>query len=158
ADLAAAADGYLSKPFSAPAFGQFLESRRQRKEAGSTPEPSLPGDPVISPATLAQLRSLMPPSAVREIYAALVADMADRLDTLEAALAAGDSTELGRAAHAIKGSCAMAGALQAARVAARLESQAGGEGDQLDNSARLIAELRSAHLALKSMLEAEFPA
>ena len=34
-----------------------------------------PNDPVISPETLAQFRGMMPEAAVREIYAAVVADL-----------------------------------------------------------------------------------
>ena len=48
----------------------------------------------------------------------------------------------------------MAGAMQAARVGARLETG----GDQLDNVPALLAELKAAGRNLRRMLEAEFPA
>jgi HPt (histidine-containing phosphotransfer) domain-containing protein len=109
---------------------------------------------VVSAATLAQLRGLMSPAAVKEIYAAVIADLAARLDSLEAAVAAGNTDEVRRIGHAIKGGCGMAGAMQAARLGARFESG----GDQLDDCALSLDELRAALSNLERMLETEFPA
>jgi hypothetical protein len=50
----------------------------------------------------------------------------------------------------------MAGAMQASRLGALLEA-AGAEGNQLDNSAGLVGELRGALANLESMLNSEFP-
>ncbi len=47
---------------------------------------------------------------VREIYAAVVTDLQKRLDALEKAIASGNSDEVRRIGHAIKGGCGMAGA------------------------------------------------
>jgi hypothetical protein len=55
----------------------------------------------------------------------------------------------------------MAGATQAARLGARIEAlgmAARPGGNELDNSARLLADLRSATQNLQRMLDAEFPA
>jgi HPt (histidine-containing phosphotransfer) domain-containing protein len=109
---------------------------------------------VVSEATLAQLRALMPPAAVREIYAAVVTDLAKRLDALEAAIARKDAAEVRRIGHTIKGGCAMAGALQAAHLGAQLEAGS----DNLDNSARFVGDLRNALGNLERMLKTEFPA
>jgi CheY-like chemotaxis protein len=168
-EVVAAADGFLLKPFGADELRRLLEERE--KPAGE-PAPTVDrssslgwefvqacGDPVVSAATLAQLRGLMSDAAVREIYAAIVADLALRLDALEGAVAMGDAAEVRRIGHAIKGGCAMAGAMQAARLGALLESGiAVSGGDHLDNSAGLLRDLRAAARNLKRMLEAEFPA
>jgi HPt (histidine-containing phosphotransfer) domain-containing protein len=97
---------------------------------------------------------MMPEAAVREIYAAIVADLAQRQSALEAAIAKGDVAGVRRIGHAISGGCGMAGALQAARLGALLEA----EGNQLDNNPSLLRDLRAAALNLERMLEAEFPA
>jgi len=151
-EVIAAVDGTLLKPFGAEALQRLLESHGP---AAAESEPSIvSGDPVVSPATLAQLRGLMPNSAVKEIYAAVVTDLARQLEALQTAIAAGHAVEVRRIGHSIKGGCAMAGAIQAARLAAQLEA----EGNQLDNSVRLLHDLRTAFRNLERMLETEFPA
>ena len=151
--LRAATDGFLLKPFPVSAVMEFLDQRAQAEEPAADPA-RLPDEPVISPETLAQFRSMMPPSAVHEIYAAVVADLHTRIPAIHAALNAGDAVEVRRIAHAIKGGCAMAGAVQAARIAAQLEA----DGNQSDNSTRLLADLRLARRYLERMLEMEFRA
>lgn len=157
ADIAAAADGFLLKPFGVEELARLLE----RREAQKRPEVEAnePGEPVVKAETLAQLRAMMPEKGVRQIYAVVVADLDQRMAALEAAIGRGDLAEVGRIGHAIKGGCAMAGAAQAARLGERLET-AGAEawGNELDNSRQLLKELRTAHRNLERMLEAEFPA
>lgn len=155
-EVAAAADGFLLKPFGAEELNRLLEVR-------DAPGPQQSGnpagdDPVVSPATLAQLRGLMPDNAVKEIYTAVVADLAAKLTALDTAIAQGDTATVRAIGHAIKGGCGMAGAMQAARLGALLEESAASKSDQLDNSARLLGDLRAATRSLESMLVAEFPA
>jgi HPt (histidine-containing phosphotransfer) domain-containing protein len=101
---------------------------------------------------------MMPEAAVRQIYAAIVADLGRRLSALELAIANGDATQVSRIGHAIKGGCGMAGALQAARLGALLESGPSElKGNHLDNTARLLRDLRAATRRLERMLETEFP-
>ena len=71
---------------------------------------------------LAQFRKLMPEPAVRQIYTAVVVDLGKRIDALGVAIAKGDTAEVRRIGHAIKGGCGMAGALQAAHLGALLEA------------------------------------
>ncbi len=150
--IAAAADGFLLKPFDAAKLEDLLEKRKP--EATAPPA----GDPVISAQTLAQLRSLMPESAIREIYTALLADLDKRFKAIEEAIAAGDAAEVGRIGHAIKGGCAMAGALETARLGAQLEAlPLEPKSNHLDNSTRLLGDLRAAARNLERMLEAELP-
>ena len=73
-DVAAAADGFLLKPFDAEALEKLLEGH-PLPGALSRPSRLDPKDPVISPETLAQFRGMMPEAAVREIYAAVIADL-----------------------------------------------------------------------------------
>ena len=148
-DLKKAVDGHLSKPFGPQALHQLME--QHHPEAASE---VMDDAPVIKAETLKQFREMMSPAAVREIYVAVVDDLDKRIAALLRAFTAGDSKEIRRIGHSIKGGCSMAGALQAARIGARLESG----GDQLDNVAAQLAELKSAGLNLRRMLEAEFPA
>ena len=150
-----AADGFLLKPFSPDVLGKLLDGPATQL-AQFAPSRLDPSEPVISPETLAQFRSMMPETAVREIYVAVVADLIRRLQALEAAIAKGDDVEVRRMGHAIKGGCGMAGALQAARLGALLEEVSGEtESNQLDNRMALLGDLRAAALNLERMLEAE---
>jgi HPt (histidine-containing phosphotransfer) domain-containing protein len=101
----------------------------------------------------------MPQLAVRQIYAAVVADLGRRIDALEAAIAKGDAAEVRRIGHAIKGGCGMAGALQAAHLGSLLEAAPlKPEDNQLDNSSALLRELRAAARGLERMLDSGFSA
>jgi len=154
-----ATDGFLIKPFDVDAMRKALD-RRPGPLATSTAVSMLDSDaPVINLEVLAQLRTMMPESAVRQIYRAVVSDLNQRATALGAALAIGDVAEVSRIGHAIKGGCSMAGAAQAARLGALIEKGARtGSGNQIDNSAILVGDLRAAARALDSMLDAELPA
>jgi len=153
-DVVAAVDGFLLKPFGAEALRRLFEALPQPPTASPQPD-----EPVVSPETLAQFRRMMPEPAVRQIYTAVVADLRRRVHELGAAIGRNDETEIRRIGHAIKGGCGMAGALQAARLGALLESgNAGPESYRLDNKATVLRDLRAATHALEVMLEAELPA
>jgi CheY-like chemotaxis protein len=164
-ELTAAAEGFLLKPFSANAFRKLLEGGNP--ERGASPvntDDLVANEPVINAEILAQFRKLMPETAVRQVYQTLVTDLGRRIEALSGAMARGDGAEVRRIGHAIKGGCGMAGALQAARLGALLESgrnQSGNyqSGDnQLDNGAALLRDLRAATRRLQNMLDAEMPA
>jgi len=164
-DVIAAADGFLLKPFTPENLGKLIEKKRP---APSPPEISISAVPtgspssakpysalpVVNPEILAQLREMMSEPAVRQIYAAIVSDLARRISLLEAAIAKKDFAEISRIGHAIKGGCGMAGAQQAARIGAELESPV----NHLDNIPALLENLRTAAASLKRMLEVEFQA
>jgi len=157
-EVAAAADGFLQKPFGAEALGKLLEGHRA---PGALPPRSRidPNEPVVNAETLIQFRGMMSEAAVREIYVAVVADLGKRLQALETAIARGDSAEVRRIGHAIKGGCGMAGALQAARLGALFEEiSLDPESNHLDNSMALLSDLRASARSLERMLEAELPA
>jgi len=161
-EVVAASDGFLLKPFGADALNRLLEEHAAQSNPSSVP--SIVADvPVVNSETLAQLRAIMPESAVREIYAAVVADLGKKTNALQIAFAKRDTKEIRRIGHAIKGGCAMAGAQQAARLGAIIESSEGSSSapqsvNQLDNSSNLLRDLRAASLNLERMLELEFPA
>ncbi len=157
-DVAAAADGFLAKPFDAETLAKLLEGRSMdsNQPATSRLDPSVP---VIGPDTLVQFRAMMPEAAVREIYVAVVADLAKRAQSLEVAIARGDAVEVHRIGHAIKGGCGMAGALQAARLGALFEELTiDADSNHLDNSMALLGDLRAAARNLERMLEADLKA
>ena len=147
-DLKSAVDGYLFKPFGPDALQRLIE-----KHHAPASTASLEDAPVVKAETLAQLREMMPAAAVREIYTAVVHDLAKREAALEQSLAAGDGGEIKRLGHAIKGGASMAGAMQVSQVGALLEAR----GDQLDNVPALLERLKVAGDTLRRMLDAEFP-
>jgi HPt (histidine-containing phosphotransfer) domain-containing protein len=152
-----AADGFLMKPFNVADLESMLQ-KRQLSPARTPVISNASGYPVVSPETLAQLRSLMPESGIREVYAAVVSDLEKRLAELETAIANGDAQAVRRIGHTIKGGCGMAGALQAARLGAMLEALPDDAvGNHLGNSAKLLDELRSAARNLERILTSELP-
>ncbi len=154
ADITAASDGFLVKPFTPDALTKLLNGQRSKAD------PSLldPSDPIVSSEVLAQFRKMMPEPAVRQIYTAVVSDLSLRIEALGDAIAKGDAAEIRRIGHAIKGGCGMAGALQAAHLGALLEAAPSHSQDnQLDNSATLLRDLRTAAQGLERMLDSELP-
>lgn len=147
--LVAGADGLLLKPFNAAALRRLVEG-----DAGAAVSRHFdPEEPVVSPEVLGQLRQMMPESAVREIYVAVVADLRRRIEALETAIEKRDTAEIRRIGHAIKGGCGMAGAQQAARLGALLESEP--EDNHLDNIRGLLRDLRAAARGLQRILDSD---
>ncbi|HEV2135940.1 MAG TPA: response regulator [Terracidiphilus sp.] len=158
-EVTRAADGFLLKPFDAASLENLLEKRGAVPASASRSRARIDdADPVVSPETLAQLRSLMPEEGIREVYSAVAADLERRISELETAIAGQDIPAVRRIGHAIKGGCGMAGALQAARLGAMLEALPDDViGNQLDNSAKLLDNLRSAARNLERILTSELP-
>jgi len=153
-DLVAAADGVLLKPFD----GEMLWGLLQRIP-GRRQESELNGEaPVVSTKVLNKLREMMSEEALRKIYVTMVTDLDTRIEALGAAVARRDAEEVRRIGHSIKGGCSMAGAMQAARLGAMLESEPMGEDNHLDNIEGLLADLRAAARGLHRILDSELPA
>lgn len=156
----AAADGFLMKPFPPEAVTRMIEEQEAlaRPAGGAGLDP---GETVVNPETLAQLREMMPDAAVRQIYEAIIADIGRRTAALEAAVERQDWAETRRIGHAIKGGGSMAGALQVARLGEKIESGAldpahvNAKVNQSDNSTAILSDLRVAALNLQRMLDAE---
>ncbi len=149
-DLQSAVDGFLQKPFGPEALRSLL-GRHILKADG---DDATAKEPVVSAEILAQFREMMAEPVVRQVYAAVAEDLRKRSILLETAIAHGNAEEVRRIGHAIKGGCGMAGARQAARLGAMLES----ESDQLNNSKAVLRDLQAATENLERMLEVEFPA
>lgn len=145
-EVMAGSDGFLMKPFGPEALQRVLEQHATDPE----PEP-VTESPVVNPVILAQLRTAMKESGVRELFAAIVDDLEKRHALLVIAIENEDSAEVKRIGHAIKGGCGMAGALQAMRVGELLETR----GNNLEYSRTLLIDLKAASQNLKRMLDAE---
>jgi len=157
-EVTRAADGFLLKPFGSDALRKLLEEKGPPVRLFAAAEEGEEEPPVLKLEVLAQFRESMAEEKVREIYSAVLADLAGRIDSLDAAFLREDSEAIRRIGHSIKGGCAMAGAAQVARLGAMLEKVAFEPGsDQLDNRARWVRDLRAAASNLERMLKAEFP-
>lgn len=154
-----AADGFLLKPFDAVALESALEKPNGASRAAARHQARVADrDPILSPETLAQLRSLMSEEGIREVYTSVTTDLEKRMIELERAIASRDMAAVRRIGHAIKGGCGMAGALQAARLGAMLEALPDEPGDNhLDNSTEILKNLRSATRNLERILTSELP-
>ena len=107
---------------------------------------------VIDPAVLGRLTAMMPAASVREIYDAVATDLKKRLVLLEKTMTAGDSGEVGRIAHSVKGGSAMVGFTMATEAAARLEVS-----NRSETWPKELARLQDALAALERILGGEFP-
>jgi CheY-like chemotaxis protein len=148
---AAAADGFLLKPFMPRELEELLAEipRDPDVEQGTEQDAE---DPVLDTEILRQFRTIMPEYAVRQIYGTGLEDMGTRLDEIAAVIARGDhgdrdQDKLRRIGHALKGSCGMIGARQAAQLAAQIE-----EGSE---AVTILAYLRNALENLKNRVAVE---
>jgi HPt (histidine-containing phosphotransfer) domain-containing protein len=153
AELLAAADGLLLKPFDTSLLWKLFEHEPEERKTSFLD----PDEPAVSVEVLGKLRQMMTEQAIRDIYAAMVADLDKRIEALGAAIGRHDGDEVRRIGHAIKGGCSMAGAMQASRLGALLEAQDTGQDNHLDNSRTLLADLRAAARGLHRILENELP-
>ncbi|MEY4938388.1 MAG: hypothetical protein RIQ93_123 [Verrucomicrobiota bacterium] len=102
------------------------------------------GEPIIDLQTIEDLRSLNPGDNnefLREIVVIFLADTPLRIAELDQSLGARDATKFIRAAHSIKGSSAILGALLLRTAAERLEYLCRTDG--FDNLATPIAEVKT---------------
>jgi len=164
AQIRQATEGFLLKPVEPAALTALLETWEQSPsktdltsangpETKPVPESESSGEMHwIDPVVLGKLKAMMPASSVREIYVAVAADMKARMVTLEAAMQAGNSAEVARIGHTIKGGCSMVGLTAAAEAAARLEN-----GNHRETWQKELLQLHSAQSALQSILESGLP-
>ena len=156
-EIMGASDGFLLKPFGSDALRKALNDFGPPVRLSTTPAGEEEA-PVLKMETLTRFRETMAEDKVREIYAAVMADLTGRLGELEVAFDKLDVEAVHRIGHSIKGGCAMAGAAQVSRLGALMESVTFEPGsDQLDNRARLLRDLRVAVSNLERILKAEFP-
>jgi CheY-like chemotaxis protein len=147
------ADGFLMKPIGPEILNGVLQKHAFDATSASSLRPAPDAFPaVVSAKILAQLRDLMKEAAVREIYAAIIADLEKRHAMLQTALEQGDQVAIRRIGHSIKGGCGMAGAMEAARLGEVIEAR----GDDLEYIRSLLPPLEAATRNLQRMLDAEF--
>jgi CheY-like chemotaxis protein len=171
AEVIESADGFLLKPFGPEELKALLATQTKQpasdaSDSGVAAQPDFDaGEEIISVKTLAQLRSMMPESGVREIFTVLVDDLDRRINAIQLAICNGSPVEVRRIGHAIKGGCSMAGAVQAARLGALIEegaveqpSASGAGSNHLDINAPVLLNLRAAAAGLRRMLGEGFPA
>jgi CheY-like chemotaxis protein len=124
-DLRLATDGFLLKPIEVESLITLLADGAAKTKAPVADAQSSANDgtlEIIDQSVLAKLKAMMPPAALKEVYTAVATDLETRLVTLEAAMDAGNATEVKRIAHTIKGGCGMVGLIGAREPAAQLES------------------------------------
>jgi two-component system sensor histidine kinase/response regulator len=122
--LAAGMDGYISKPIRAEHFlatveGPFPAAYGPVPEGSREPRPDVAAMVFDLAEALARARGKRP--LLRKMAGLFLIDCPGLLDQIRAALAAGDSPMLERAAHRMKGSAANLSAPRVVAVAGRLE-------------------------------------
>jgi CheY-like chemotaxis protein len=156
-----ATDGFLLKPLQPMDLDALLMAQASatppaKKERSEPEENRLPTDPfeesLIEPQVLNKLLTIMPATAVREIYEAVAADLTLRLAALANAMQADDAPGVARIAHTIKGGCSMVGVTIAIEAAAKLEFS-----NRNGTWSHELAQLHSALDRLERILGGEFP-
>ena len=166
-------NAYLTKPFTIPqisrVLGDFAGTRPANDQSGSEPEgpstdapsPAPASGPLLDPATLDMLASLVKrsgPAVLQKIVGLFAANAPKALADLREAVAAG-SDETARLAHALKSMCNSAGAARAAGLCGAVEAAAqAGEPiapGMLDEIAATLADSHAALAALATAPDAD---
>jgi HPt (histidine-containing phosphotransfer) domain-containing protein len=103
-------------------------------------------EPAFDPAVLDSLRQLNQdgqPDIVREVMMLFAADVTPRVEAIARAADAGGGDPLRRAAHALKGAAATAGAQQLHRICRELEEM--GKSGRNDGLEAALSLLRAEH-------------
>jgi PAS domain S-box-containing protein len=152
----AGADDYLTKPFEIERFLAVIDGAAAPEApadagdlAAGGAEPAGP----LHPDRLLKLRRLYPDEgALREFVELFLHDVAARIEVLHDAARAGDATGVWQAAHAMRGSCSLAGAHRVEALLAGFEAAA--RRDEVPDDER-IGGLRAAHRDAARALELE---
>jgi len=110
--------------------------------------------PYLDPAALDNLRMINPDDGgefLRELIDIFLADMPVRIAEIEQALAAGNTANLARAAHSIKGSASNFGAMQLTVLARNIEA-CGKTGD-FSTARATLPSLQAEFSRLRPVLE-----
>jgi HPt (histidine-containing phosphotransfer) domain-containing protein len=137
-------DDFLTKPLGSDELDRALGRWLPRAAAASDPGS-------IDPARINDLRSLFPGAEAAEVLVALVTEVGDDLDRLDAALHADDGAGVAAAAHSIRGSAQLIGAARLADAAAEVEHAAKAHGPSEPG----IAALREAWDQTRAGIEAQ---
>ncbi len=141
--LRAGADHYLTKPFDIEDFLAVIDGQTAAAPAVAAADTDTDATGALRLERVAKLRRLYAEEgALREFVELFVADTAARIEALEAAASARDAVAAWHSAHAMRGSCSLAGAYRVEAALARIEAITAG-GDEVPG-APAIAALRSA--------------
>ncbi len=139
--LRAGADHYLTKPFEIEDFLAVIDGQTAAVPVAADADTEATGPLHMERVT--KLRRLYAEEgALRAFVELFVSDIAARIEQLEAAVRARDAAAAWQSAHAMRGSCSLAGAHRVEAALARIEAITAG-GEELPGAAA-IAALRSA--------------
>ncbi len=153
--LAAGMDGYVAKPIRRRELQQVIDEVLGQQAAGPPDQPKGPAPrPILDAINWehAEQTTEGDPELLRQILAAVIETSPLLLSQMEEALRRGESRELRRAAHTLKGSLEILGSTRTSELAQRLEEraksgQSEGTRELFESLAAdmnvLIAELRS---------------
>jgi signal transduction histidine kinase/DNA-binding NarL/FixJ family response regulator len=144
--LAAGMDDYISKPMTP----EDLRSALQRWTAPAGRETS---GPPLDQEALQSILASTTPGFVVEIIDLFLRDTPGRLEVLKSAAQAGDGEALDRAAHGLRGSAGMIGAMGMVALCSRVEALV--EEGRIPDASSLARELDAAYAAAREALEAE---
>ena len=108
-------DGFLMKPFS------LEDVLRTIADTAATPTPTTDESEVLNRKIFDSFAQGMPVEQLRKLYEMSLNDADRRIELMREALAVDDDDAYRRAAHTIKGSCGMVGAVELARLASVME-------------------------------------
>ncbi len=155
-----ALDAFLRKPFDSDDLRRAIQTAQEAHEPEGGPAPVGTNTGATSPiqedaehgplngTIFDSLNRVIPLNQLGELYELTLNDIAKRLERIRFAVSAGDLALAQREAHAIKGSCGMVGAAELQSLAAAIE-----DGTTVNTSA--IAQIPSACLRLRRMLDAK---
>jgi signal transduction histidine kinase/ligand-binding sensor domain-containing protein/CheY-like chemotaxis protein len=157
--LAAGMDDYLAKPFRRETLhgmlARWLGNPRHESEASASTVDSTPsGEPTLDGATLDALRALPRSGAkdmlehIGELY---LLDSRELIASIEESLAAGNSADLARAAHAWRSYNGNVGALGLARLCRELEDTA--RQSNFAAAHEIYEQIRALHVRVRDELE-----
>lgn len=133
AEVLAPFDGFLQKPFQAGDLAAAVEAaqRGQQRNTELPPKVGVPepahdragsvGAGPLDEAIFSKLAATLPADQLLELYQMTLQDVAQRVEQMRAAQAAGNQDLLRREAHAVKGGCGMVGAAELRDLAAEAE-------------------------------------
>lgn len=154
ADILAAFDGFLLKPFNGEQFSATVNHLMLQVKT-ETPIASsiyVSENEALDEAIYARLATAMPQAQLAELYTVCLQDARKRIDAMKAYAAANNADAFHKESHAIKGSCAMLGATRLRQLAGDMEA----ESSPLDHADANLHELLMECDLLESILNKRF--